>query len=144
MLDLKPSIHLHEIEVAHLSIIARPSNELDGAGADVTDSFPRSDGSRAHLFTNCRWELRRRRFLDDLLVATLERAVALVEMQAVPHRVGDDLDLDMPRVRDEFFDQYAVIAECRLGFAPAGWNCIGEPARLIDSPHPLAVAACHR
>ena len=41
------------------------------------------------------------RFLDQLLVAALERAFALAELNDVAVRVAEDLDLDVSRARQK-------------------------------------------
>jgi hypothetical protein len=43
----------------------------------------------------------RGRLLDDLLVAPLDRAFALAEIDRVAVAVGEHLDLDMARLGDE-------------------------------------------
>jgi hypothetical protein len=44
-------------------------------------------------------------------VAALHRAVALEEMHAIALRVGEDLDLDVPRTAQVFLDQHLLGAE---------------------------------
>ena len=51
------------------------------------------------------------RFLDHLLVAALERAVALAERDDAAGAVTEDLDFDMARARHEAFEEEAGIAE---------------------------------
>ncbi len=58
------------------------------------------------------------RDLDDLLMAALERAVALPDM-ARGLAVARHLHLDMPRIGHERFDIDSIIAEARLRFGPA-------------------------
>lgn len=41
------------------------------------------------------------RFLDELLVAALERAFALAELNDVAVRVAEDLDFDVSRAREK-------------------------------------------
>jgi hypothetical protein len=57
--------------------------------------------------------------LDHLLVAALERAVALEQVDDIAVRVAEHLHLDMARVEDIFLDQHAIVAEgrCRLALA---------------------------
>ena len=56
-------------------------------------------------------DARRRRFLDDLLVAALHRAVALAEVDRVALAVGEHLDLDVARVLEELLHVDQVVAE---------------------------------
>jgi hypothetical protein len=60
-------------------------------------------------------EQRRRRFLDDLLVAALDRAFALAEIDDVAVLVAEHLDLDVAGIDDELLDEHAVVAERGLG-----------------------------
>ena len=74
MLDLEPRVHLDEIELAALG------DELDGAGADIADRAGGGDRRLGHRPAPFGVEPGRRRFLDHLLMAALDRAVALEEM----------------------------------------------------------------
>ena len=56
----------------------------------------------------------RRRLLDDLLVAALQRALALAEVDEVAVAVAEDLHLDVARPLDELLDVDAVVGEERL------------------------------
>ena len=53
----------------------------------------------------------RGRFLDHLLMAALQRAIALEQMHGVAVIVGEHLHLDVARPRDIFLDQHAIVAE---------------------------------
>jgi hypothetical protein len=64
-------------------------------------------------------EERRRRLLDHLLVAALDRALALAEVDDVAVLVGQHLDLDVARLLDELLDEHAVVAEGSS--APRWW-----------------------
>jgi hypothetical protein len=54
---------------------------------------------------------RRRRFLDDFLIAPLHRAIALAQCDDVAAPVAEDLHFDVPRVFDELLDEYSALAE---------------------------------
>ena len=112
MLDLEPGIHLEEIE-SPIGV----HDELDRAGGIVADRLCQRDRLAAHLGAERRVDRRRRRLLDDLLVAPLDRAFALAEMDDVAVLVAEHLDFDMARRLDEALDQDAVVAEggARLG-----------------------------
>ena len=62
-------------------------------------------------------DARRRRFLDDFLMAALHRAIALAEMDRVALAVGEHLDLDVARVLEEFLHVDLIVAERGFGFA---------------------------
>ena len=57
---------------------------------------------------------RRRRLLDELLVAALDRAVALAEVDDVAVRVGEHLHLDVARVLEVALDVDGRVGEVRL------------------------------
>ena len=54
---------------------------------------------------------RRRRFLEHLLVAALERAVALAEVDDRAVVVAENLELDVARVLDVFLHVEIAVAE---------------------------------
>ena len=110
MLDLKPRIHLEEIEVAILV-----DDELDGAGGIVADGLGERHRLRPHRRAGLGVDERAWRLFDHLLVAALDRAFALAEMDDVAVLVAKHLDLDVARLLDIFLDEHAVVAEARLG-----------------------------
>ena len=68
-------------------LVTRRGCELDGRGAD--------------LIAQRAWQIGRRRFLDDLLIAPLDRAFALIEMDDIARAVAQHLHLDMARPFDQ-------------------------------------------
>ena len=54
---------------------------------------------------------RARRLLDDLLVAALDRAVALEEVHHVACAIAEHLDLDVARADDRLLEVDGVVAE---------------------------------
>ena len=113
MLDLEPRVHLQEIKAAVL-----PGDELDGAGEIVADRLGERDCLLAHAGARCLVEQRRRRLLQDLLIAALDRAFALAEIDDVAVLVAQHLDLDVARIDDELLDEHAIVAERRERFRP--------------------------
>ena len=110
MLDLQPRVHLEEEEGAVVG-----GEELDGAGARVADRPRRGDGGGEQRLAHPGDALdeRRRRFLDHLLVAALDRALPLAER---PHRavlVGHDLHLDVVPGRQVRLAEHRRVAERR-------------------------------
>src|SRR5207249_1345097 len=91
MLDLDPCVELEEPEVAAVE------DELGGAGALVADRAREGDRGIAHPGPQLGIECGRRRLLEHLLVAALDRAVALAERRDVAVPVGEKLDLDVAR-----------------------------------------------
>ena len=141
MLDLEPRIHLHEIE----RIGARGiDDELDGARADVADRLRSRYRRFPHRAPSLRRHARRRRFLEHFLVSPLHRAVALEQIDAIAERVGEHLDLDVPRLRQVRLDQHAVVAEARLRLAQARRERGIEIGAAFDDAHSLPTTAGRR
>ena len=109
--------------------------------ADRARGFGRGAAHRgAHLGRHAG----RGRLLDHLLMAALQRAVALVEMDDVAVAVGEHLHLDVARRGDVFLDQHARIAERRLRLARRAFERGIELGMLVDAAHALAAAARDR
>ena len=149
MLDLEPRVDLEEVEAA----VGVPrmegtrrcrdpgDDELDRARADVADRAAERDRSLAHRGAARLVERDRRRLLDDLLVAALDRALALVQVHDVAVRVAEDLDLDVTRPLDVALEQDRVVAERALRLALRTLDRLGQLARAANEPHTLAAAA---
>ena len=84
---------------------------------------------------------RRRRFLEDLLVAALERAVALAEVDRVALAVAEHLEFDVARVGEIFFHVDGVVAEGRAGFGRRLAHQAFELVFGLDHLHPAPAAA---
>ena len=112
MLDLDPGVELEEAEVAAVE------DELGGAGALVADRARERDGRVAHPRAQLGVERGGGRLLEHLLVAALDRAVALAERDDVAVRVGEDLDLDVARPLEIALAEDRVVAERRACLAP--------------------------
>jgi hypothetical protein len=67
-----------------------------------------------------RVERGRGRFFQHLLVAALQRAVALAQMDRVAVAVAEHLNLDVARIAEIFLDIDGVVAERGLGLGAAG------------------------
>src|SRR6185503_7264504 len=89
VLDLQARVHLEERG------LAVADQELDRAHADVADALYEPHRGVHQLALDGGIEARRRRLLDDLLVAALHRAVAAAERPRGAVRVRDDLRFDV-------------------------------------------------
>ena len=96
MLDLHARVHLDEVEGAVLE------EELEGADAVVADLPAGLRAALADLGDQRLDRSGRRRLLQHLLVAALQRAVAAAEPDGVAVAVGEHLDLDMARMARNF------------------------------------------
>src|SRR3972149_3363696 len=113
VLDLEACVHLQEVEV-----VVFVDEELDGAGVDVLHRLRGLHGDLAHARPQVGIHMHRGRFFDNLLVPPLQAALALVEVDDVAVRVGQQLDLDMPRAGDQLLQVDRPVAEGRFGPAP--------------------------
>src|SRR5690606_4900905 len=120
MLDLDARVHLQEIEPAVLE------QELDGAGVAVADGRRGGDGGGAHGLAQLGRERGRRRLLDELLMATLDRALALAEVDHVAVRIRQDLDLDVARALEVLLDVDRVVPEGGTRLVARGLEGAGQ------------------
>src|SRR2546430_17721334 len=90
MLDLEPRVHLEEVELA-----AHVDEELHGARVHVAGRAGHPTRRLTEALAQRRVHEGRRRFLDELLVATLDRALALAEVDHVTVAIGEHLNLDV-------------------------------------------------
>ncbi len=144
VLHLQPRVHLHEEEPVGAEALAAVGDELHRSGAHITHRARGLDRGLAHGGAHLGRHAGGRRFLDDLLVPPLQRAIALEQMHHVAVGVGEDLDLDMARREDVFLHQHARIAECARGLALRALQGGVEIRHLLDPPHPFAAAARDR
>ena len=109
MLDLDARVHLHEVERAVLV-----EQHLDRARRRRSRSPSRQRTAASPIRSrSVRRQRRARRFLDQLLVAALHRAVALAQVDDVAVRVAQDLELDVARAREVLLDVDLAVAERR-------------------------------
>ncbi len=139
MLDLEPGVHLDE--VARVPRLLAGDDELDGARAHVPDGPRGPHRVRAHAPPRVLVQQRRGRLLDDLLVAALEAALALAEVDDVAVGVGQHLDLDVPGIGDEPLDQQRGVPERGGGRAARRLDGLGHLLRRAHDQHALAAAA---
>ncbi|MNO81996.1 hypothetical protein D3C76_732550 [compost metagenome] len=134
--DLQAGVHLHEEEFA-----AGIQQKLDGAGTDVADGLRRTHSRFTHGAPQFRAQARCRGFFDDFLVPALNRAVTLVEVQAVAVLVGEHLDFHVTWLEQVFFHQHPRIAERRLRLTLGRGQGFGQLADVLDHFHAFAAAA---
>jgi hypothetical protein len=77
-------------------------------------------------------------FLEHLLVPALQRTVPLADMHDLAVMVGEDLQLDMARLVEVFFEVHGVVAEGGPGFGarfrPRGLKLPGIAGNLHAAP----------
>jgi hypothetical protein len=136
MLDLEPGVHLEEVEGAF-----GVEQELDRPRVLVACGTRRRDSGRTKGRTRFGGERRTRGLFDDLLMATLEGALALAEVKGLALPVGQDLHLDVTRSFDETLDDHRVVAEGRFRFAPRGREGCREVGLGANDTHAFSAPA---
>ena len=108
---LQTGVHFEEVEV-----LVAIHDEFDRTGTGVPNGLGQCDGLFAHGLAGGLIKERRRGLFDDLLVPALNRAFALIQIDAVAMCVAQDLNFDVARLGDEFLDKDTVVAKavCRL------------------------------
>src|SRR4029450_5384251 len=91
--------------------------KLDGADAEIFHVPHRLGAGLADPGAGGGGENRRGAFFPDLLVTALQRAVALAEMDRAAAAVAENLDLDVARLLQVFFEIERGGSERRLGLA---------------------------
>ena len=137
VLHLHAWIHLDEVELAGVRILQK----LDRARVEIAHcptDLQRLLTQRTTLLVG---EKRRRRTLDDLLVAPLYRAITLEQMHEIAVRIPEQLHFDVTRTPHEFLEIHLVIAERRLGLAARGRDHFLQVAFVLDDSHAAAAAA---
>jgi hypothetical protein len=138
MLDLHARVHLDEVELVVLE------QELERAGAAVGDLAAGLGAALADAREQARGNPRRRRFLEDLLVAALHRAVALAEPHGVLVLVGQHLDLDVARRRQELLHVDGRVAERRQRLAARQRHRREQRGLGVHDAHAAPAAAARR
>ena len=128
VLHLQAGVHFHEIE-----LVVRIEQELDRAGVDVAHRLGRFHRQVADVAALRFAQLRRGGDFDQFLVAALDRAVALEQVDHVAEGVADDLHLDVLGVDHALFQEHFRLAECFAGF--------GYHAVVVGNQFGFAVAA---
>ena len=144
MLDLQAGVHLEKIEAIGPEAARGVDDELDRAGPDIADGLGRRHRRRTHRRACVFRQAGRRRLLDDLLVAALQRAIALPQMNDIALAVAEHLHFDMARREDVFLYQHARVAKRRLALALRGLQRGLEGVGRIDAAHAAPAAAGDR
>src|SRR5437868_786902 len=112
VLDLQTRVHLEKVEVA-LAI----NQELDGASVRVICRLRHAHRHFAHAASHFIVDDWGRRFLNDLLMASLHRTFALSEINRVAALIAKDLDFNMAGTLDKAFEVNLTVAERPLRLA---------------------------
>ena len=140
MLHLDAGVHLEEEEILPVLVV----DELHGAGILVLDLPGDLVPGLTDAFPQLHRDTCRRGLLHHLLIAPLQRAVALAHVHHVAEAVADDLHFDVPGVGDVALHVQGGIAEGRPGLGRRGAEGGLKLAVLPDDLDALAAAAGRR
>src|SRR3954471_21004573 len=135
VLDLDARVHLDEKELALLV------QEFERARAAIADLLARVDAALADLLAQLVRQVGGRRLLHHLLVPSLQRAVALAEVDGVLLPVTENLDLDMPRLLEVALEVDHRIGERSLRFAACHVDGVEQRRLGMHDAHAAAAAA---
>ena len=111
MFDLDAGINFNEVELVVLI-----NNEFNGSGIGIVGVLDHPHGRLAHVLARFFRKIWCRTFLDQFLVTSLRAAISVPEVNHVAMMISEDLNLDMPRSFDVFFQVDSRVPESRLGF----------------------------
>ena len=137
MFHLQPRVHLHEREAVTLRLV----QELDRARIAIVRALAQPHGRFAQKPVLFLGQSGRRRLLQNLLVAPLDRAIAHSGRPRVSVVVRDDLDFHMARALNELLHEDRRVAECLEGFRPCAFKSGLEFADRIHFADSVASAA---
>ena len=142
VLHLHPRVHLEE-EVLVLAVLVLGQQPLDRSGAAVVHGPRRVGGDLADALAHRLVDDPRRggRLLDQLLVAALDGAVALAQVDDVALRVREHLDLHVARVRQVALEIHGRVGEELLALARGALEGLLQLARLEGDAESLAATA---
>src|SRR5690606_11789801 len=134
VLDLHAGVHLDEVEAAVFV------EELEGAGAAVADLYTGVDAALEHFGAGLLVDQRGGGLLQHLLVAALQRAVAVVQVDGVALAVGEHLDFHVARIAEELLQVDHRVAERGTGFGAGQLGRLDQVFFLVHHAHAATTA----
>lgn len=136
VLDLDTGVDLDEV-VPVLLI----DKELSGTSVAVVDRLGQLDRIVEDGIPSLGGEILGGGNLNDLLVAALNGAVTLVQMDNVAVVVTEQLDLDVLRAVEETLNEDSTVAESRLGLGCSSLEGLLEALGFADDSHTTATTS---
>src|SRR6266852_477922 len=136
MLYLQARVHLEEVET---SICIE--HEFDGARVHVPGGPGKTYGGCPHPGAQSGCQGNRGTFLDNLLVAALDRTLALTKVDQVAGGITAHLDFDVARLLQQAFKEDGGITEGCLGLAPGARQLFREVGSGVYLAHALAATS---
>src|SRR4029079_4754704 len=136
VLDLDARVHLHEV-VGAIPI----EQTIHGSCGAVPDRAGGLDGDRADPGAELGVDRGRGRLLDELLVAALDRAIALAHVTDATVGVREDLHLDVAWILEIALDVDGRVREVGLALPACGLERALDVVALTDDAEALPPAA---
>ena len=136
VLDLDARVHLDEVVIARFV-----DQELDRARGHIAHMPRDLDRVRIQLCAQLLGHAPRGRELHDLLIAALERAVALEQVDDIAVPVAQHLHLDVLGLDEEFLDEDILVTERLLRLALDLQEVDADILRAVAAAHAAAAAA---
>ena len=136
VLHLDTGVHLDEVGVA-----LQVHQELAGTGVAVANVAAQSQSAVEDLLAGCLGDGEGGGILNHLLVAALNGAVTVVQVDHVAVVIGQHLDLNVLGAPQILFDEDLVVAEGLLGLVDGLLELLLHVGSLVDDTHAAAAAA---
>ncbi len=137
VLHLQAGVDLQEEELAGVVV----EQQLHRARRDIADRLGQPHRGVSHGRSQAVVHRGRRRLLDDLLVAALDGALPLAEMDDAAVGVTQDLDFHMATARQVALQEHGVVAEPAERLAPGRGHRGLQVGGVRHQAHALAAAA---
>ena len=137
VLDLHARVDLDEVPAVGVGI----EKKFDGACIPIARLFGQGDGGATEPLANRRREMRSGGDFDAFLVTALNGTVAFPKMEEIAVMVGEDLNFQMARARDVFFEEHRGVAEGGARLLLGFFEATVEVGRLMHDAHAAAAAA---
>ncbi|EJW92250.1 choline dehydrogenase [gut metagenome] len=135
---LQTSIHFKEVEVAVLV-----HQEFDSTGTRIVHSLGCCDRLFTHFLPQFGSQERRRTFFHNLLVTALYRTFTFEQVNHIAVVVSQNLEFNMVRFFDEFFQVYGIVTKRRHRFRTSRVVSFHHLVFAVDQTHTLTTAT-HR
>ncbi len=137
MLDLQPGVHLHEQETLARWLV----QELDCAGVPIAGHLAQPNRRSTQRQVLLCGKHGRRRLFHDLLVASLDGAVAHSHGPRGSIVIGDDLDLNVTGPLDELLHENRGVTKCLECLGTCALERAGELVGGLHPANPMTAAA---
>ena len=133
MFDLQARIHFEKVE-----ILRAVDDKFHRTGAGVAHRLGQCTRLRAHGLAHLRRQEGARGLFNHFLVAPLDGTFALIEIDAIAMAIRQNLDFDMPGLRDKFFDENPVISKAAGRFILGRLEALARLCIVPCDAHTLA------